>query len=373
MNLKKALFTIAFFNFTIALILSAVSFWGCMELSFAIAPRGVIVDVHTDPVTIIKTPDPTTDATKLAELFSMFQFILPMIINTLALFFTASMFYRLKLKQPLEALTKGTSRIIDNDLDFTITADSQDELGQLCIAFETMRKALLDSNHELWRQADERKRLNAAFSHNLRNPVTVLKGSAKLAKQGLLNDALDSEQLSAHLSLIENYTSRIERYIETMSSIQKLEEIPLVKETIPWNGIISDLKNMIHFIGLDSPKQIQFQAPVYSASVLADKSILFQIAENLISNALRFAVQHIDICCTLREDSLVLSVTDDGCGFPAALLKNNIQPFQKGNEDPEHFGIGLYTSKLLAKRHGGNITCQNNEVGATVSVTIKII
>lgn len=62
---------------------------------------------------------------------------------------------------------------------------SDDELGQLCAAFETMRKELLKSNQELWRQAEERKRLNAVSSHDLRNPITVLKGTVKLLRQAL--------------------------------------------------------------------------------------------------------------------------------------------------------------------------------------------
>ena len=70
---------------------------------------------------------------------------------------------------------------------------------------------------------------------------------------------------------------------------------------------------------------------------------------------------------------LKLSVTDDGCGFPAALIKNGIQPFQKGSEDTEHFGMGLYICNLLCQRHGGSISIQNNEIGATVSATLKIL
>lgn len=64
------------------------------------------------------------------------------------------------------------------DLDFALHTASADELGRLCSAFEAMRRALLESNRRLWRQAEDRQRLNAAFAHDLRNPVTVLKGCA---------------------------------------------------------------------------------------------------------------------------------------------------------------------------------------------------
>lgn len=372
MNLKKALFTIAFTNITIALILSFLSVWGCVIVRSQLAPNGVVIDVHTTPVLVTQMPEPTEQAATIAEIISIIQIILPILIYIFALLITVSMFYHLKLKEPLAVLTKGASRIIENDLDFTIEAKSQDELGQLCTAFETMRKTLLENNRELWRQAEERKRLNAAFSHNLRNPVTVLKGSAKLAKKSVIDGIGSTEQIVDNLSRIESYTGRIERYIETMSSIGRLEEIPVKQETIQWDSLISELKNAIHFVGADSNIKINFCAAACSETVMIDKFILFQIAENLISNALRFAAQSIDVFCSLNETVFELSVTDDGCGFPAALIKNGIQPFQKGNDDTEHFGMGLYTCNLLCQRHGGSIAIKNNKIGATVSATLKI-
>ncbi|NBH83740.1 sensor histidine kinase [bacterium C-53] len=372
MNLKKALFTITFFNITIALILSLLSVWGCVTLRSQIAPSGIVVEIRSNSVVMNQLPERTAQAAAIDEIISVIQMILPILIYIGALFITVSMFYCLKLKEPLALLTKGASRIIENDLDFTIEAESQDELGQLCTAFETMRKTLLDNNRELWRQAEERKRLNAAFSHDLRNPVTVLKGSAKLAEKSVMDGTGSPEQIAGHLSRIERYTGRIERYIETMSSIQRLEEIPIQQEQAEWDNLISELEATITFVGADSSKRIKFNSSTSAKSLSIDKSILFQIAENLISNAIRFAAQTIYVSCSLNETVLKLSVTDDGCGFPAALIKNGIQPFQKGSKDTEHFGMGLYICNLLCQRHGGSISVQNHKIGATVSATLKI-
>lgn len=384
MSLKKALFTITFFTSTASLALSALSFWGCLKLRSAIAPEGYLLDVHSDPIKMTALPKPTENAVKLAEIISVFQLVLPMLIFTLALLFTASAFYRLKLKEPLELLSKSASQIIAGNLDFVIKSRSRDELGQLCIAFETMRQALLDNNRSLWQQTQERKRLNAAFSHNLRNPLTVLKGSAKLARQGLLSGAADTAFLSEHLSLIESYTNRLERYVETMSRIQKLEEISPDLEETDYESVALKLEKNLSFLVLDAGKRLHFQARACPHSILIDTSILFQIAENLVSNALRFAAEHISVSCHVKDEMLILSVRDDGCGFPASLLKNGIRPFQKGNEDAEHFGMGLYTCELLASRHGGWIRIgsapaldidsfgQTLETGAVAYAALKI-
>ena len=373
MKLKKALFAMAFLNTTIAFLLSLFIIWLCIELRSQIAPMGGI-SINVSSAHVITQPqNSTAQAALLADIISLVQIILPILIYIIALFTTASMFYHLKLKEPLKILTEGAACIIDNNLDFTIETTSQDELGQLCTAFETMRKTLLENNYTLWRQGEERKRLNAAFSHNLRNPVTVLKGSIKLALKNNIEDITTaSNPFTDNLLRMERYTNRIEHYVETMSSIQKLEDIRLQPELVKWDSLISELKNMLCFLREDTQKQIQFILAKYEKDILIDKSILFQIAENLVSNALRFAAARIDILCSISNGKLLLSVTDDGCGFPEELLQNGIQPFQKGNEDMGHFGMGLYTCELLCQKHGGNITLKNNPTGATVSIILTI-
>ena len=373
MKLKKALFAMAFLNTTIAFLLSLFIIWLCIELRSQIAPMGGI-SINVSSAHVITQPqNSTAQAALLADMISLAQIILPILIYIIALLTTASMFYHLKLKKPLKILTEGAACIIDNNLDFTIETTSQDELGQLCTAFETMRKTLLENNYTLWRQGEERKRLNAAFSHNLRNPVTVLKGSIKLALKNNIEDITTaSNPFTDNLLRMERYTNRIEQYMETMSSIQKLEDIRLQPELVKWDSLISELKNMLCFLREDTQKQIQFILAKYEKDILIDKSILFQIAENLVSNALRFAAARIDILCSISNGKLLLSVTDDGCGFPEKLLQNGIQPFQKGNEDMGHFGMGLYTCELLCQKHGGNITLKNNPTGATVSIILTI-
>lgn len=373
MKLKKALFVMAFLNITIAFLLSLFIIWLCIELRSQIAPMGGI-SINVSSAHVITQPqNSTAQAALLADMISLAQIILPILIYIIALFTTASMFYHLKLKEPLKILTEGAACIIDNNLDFTIETTSQDELGQLCTAFETMRKTLLENNYTLWRQGEERKRLNAAFSHNLRNPVTVLKGSIKLALKNNIEDITTaSNPFTDNLLRMERYTNRIEQYVETMSSIQKLEDIRLQPELVKWDSLISELKNMLCFLREDTQKQIQFIPAKYEKDILIDKSILFQIAENLVSNALRFATARIDILCSISNGKLLLSVTDDGCGFPEKLLQNGIQPFQKRDEDMGHFGMGLYTCELLCQKHGGNITLKNNPTGATVSIILTI-
>lgn len=372
MCLKKALFTLTLINLSAAAVLSVFSFLGCMKLNSTVAPIGFKINVDLNTVTKTEYPAPSSGTAAAANLLSILQIILPILFFVAALLLTASLFYRWKLKKPLEILMDGANRIMKNDLDFTIAALSGDELGHLCIAFETMRQSLLRDNRELWRQMEERKRLNAAFSHDLRNPVTVLKGSAKMAKQCAAVEKANTLQLMENLIRIETYTDRIERYVETMSNVQRLEQVQLQKLTIDTCELIEELNQALFFAAQDSQKQLVFHSTIDADSVLLDKNMLLQITENLVSNALRFAKQTISVMLSVQADTLKLEVTDDGSGFPAELLKRGVQPFQKGAEEIEHFGMGLYICNLLCQKHGGTLKIGNSVSGAVVCAILKI-
>ena len=122
----------------------------------------------------------------------------------------------------------------------------------------------------------------------------------------------------------------------------------------------------------DTGRQLTFTGTETALEIRIDKNVLFQIAENLVSNAIRFANRKVSVTLSLTDDMLALTVTDDGCGFPAALLKNGIQPFRKGNEDAEHFGMGLYICNLLCRKHDGYLEIRNQEQGASVCAVLKV-
>ena len=370
MSLKKALFTLTVINLLAAIVLSALAFGVCLEIRSQIAPQGIVI--YTGAPSMTTALEPSGQAIFWARALEVMQFALPVLIFICSSFSTAVLFYNLKLKKPVEVLTNGANRIIANDLDFTVETDTSDELGQLCVAFETMRQALVANHKELWRQAEERRRLNAAFSHELRNPVTVLKGAVKLANQSIKSGMASQEQVSENLQRMEGYTQRIEKYVEIMSGVQRLDQIPLGAKTIGWDTLLTELRQTVQLVGLDSGKEIEFETGGSTDELVIDQSVLLQIAENLVSNALRFARQVIHFTCAVSDETLELSVLDDGNGFPPALIQKGIQPFQKGHDGTDHFGMGLYICNLLCQKHGGALKIENTSNGAFVRATIKI-
>ncbi len=452
MKCKKALFTIAFIHLLIAALLSVVSFWLCINFRAQMSPHIVKIQINEGVFEAAESEIAALSSREVivGEALSVLQILLPIVFFVIAMLSTASVFYRLKLEKPLDILTKSAARIMENDLDFTIEGGADDELGQLCAVFEIMRQSLLKNNRHLWLQTEERKRLNAAFSHDLRNPLTVLKGSVKMAKQcckdrhcvqygdaeatpvtemggkdgiqakcavpgmpterdameketmeaapekavpetgtpeaatpetdtiekgTMEKDAMATEFLMENLLRIESYTDRIERYVEIMSKVGKLEEIVAVKAPVDLEGLAGELEDAMEIVASDSGKQLDFcfartDTCQKGVCILLDKNILFQIAENLVTNAARFARHQIYVKLSLSGKELTFEAADDGTGFPAELLKNGVRPFYKSSADSGHFGMGLYICELLCRKHGGSLAMWNLPTGAMVRVVL---
>lgn len=100
---------------------------------------------------------------------------------------------------------------------------------------------------------------------------------------------------------------------------------------------------------------------------------VMQIYENLLSNSIRYAKSDIAISVVIENNNLVISVSDDGCGFKNIEIEKATLPFYKSSKDisTEHLGLGLNISKILSERHGGNIQIANNKAGGAC-VTEKI-
>lgn len=310
MSLKKALFTMMFLGLLLASLLSIGVFYTCTKFNRTIDPHGIAIYSTTSPPSIITGPELSAQDEMIADIISILQIVLPILIFTVVILATSILFYRIKLKEPLNLLKNGSERIMQNDLDFVIPIQPDaDELGQLCNAFEKMRENLLVNNQTLWRQAEERKRLNAAFAHDLRNPLTVLKGTVKLLRKGVLDEPT--------LSRMESYTRRIEQYIDSMSSIQKLEQMAVQKQSIPCSQLYSEIADTVNLLAPSLSCELS-QTDINAAdmeTVEIDPGLFMIVVENLVANAARFAEERLWFHFDVKDSFLLLSVTDDGPGF----------------------------------------------------------
>ena len=350
MGLKRSFVLLA------ALLLTAGVYAVCNFIAGGY-PRGGISIAPDGTITALEQP--SAEQERILHLLGGIQIASIAVLPVAGLGLAGVLFYQLKLKGPISVLQMGTERIRDHDLDFTIPEVSKDELGQVCAAFETMRAELLRSNQELWRQAEERKRLNAAFAHDLRNPITVLKGTVKLLRRGA-----EDEQA---LERLEVYTRRIEQYVEAMSGVRRLEQLPVEPRPVSLSQLGNELEETAGLLAPALSLSCRFPKEGW---VNLDHGLFLTVAENLIANTVRFSRSKLEL--TLETDSgfLTLTAADDGPGFPQELIQNGPKPFGKRDGDAAHFGMGLYTCKLLCQKHGGDLRLQNGP-GAVVLASFK--
>lgn len=300
------------------------------------------------------------------------------VYSLLAIFITSKLFYNHKIKEPLTILMEEANYISKNDLTFECRYDSKDELGDLCFAFDLVRRNLLENNQRMWDMMEDQKTINAAFAHDLRTPLTIIQGYMDLLLRYYPEGKISEEKLLESLSLMKNNLNRLEKFADTMKEINKLDDIEVKKETIEISQLMSFIEEGTHIFNdktaitvlcnclSDSHKEVQI-----------DKTIFMEILENLLSNALRFTRDRIYITIDMDErDHLVLYVKDNGPGFQKVEMSQLTKPYytSEGKHTTEHFGIGLTICETLSRKHGGHIGFANStEGGAIVSVTFSII
>ena len=278
----------------------------------------------------------------------------------------ALLFYRNRLKKPLAELRTASEKIANNDLDFSIDYDSNDELGQLCASFEIMRTTLADNFSKMWRQVEERKALNAAFAHDLRTPLTVLKGYNEMLQ------ASDNSQTRETAATMGKHISRMENYVSSMSNIRRMEDTQPEYKLIDLQPLVSSLYDSAKIICTKNGKELILQNDISVLQLSLDSAFISQVCNNLISNAVRYARTLVTISFTLHDNGLLLSVSDDGNGFDKDSLQKAANPYFTGESNhSEHFGLGLYICKLLCEHHNGYLQIRNTVNGANVSAYFK--
>ena len=283
----------------------------------------------------------------------------------------AAVYYRKKLREPITQLQNGVERIQEDNLDFHIEYDSDDELGRLCCSMEKMRRELRQKHKALWESLEQRKLLNASVSHDLRTPITVLKGYLDYLEKNIPQDKLTEDMLFDTVSSMQGAVNRLELYVESVRDIEKIENIEIEKRSenvkLLWNELRSNVRQ------LAGNKEIIISNDITVEKIQIDKGVFFRILENLLQNALRYAEKQVSINLSREKDFLTLTVKDDGKGFSAADLEKATTVFYSNDKEKQHFGIGLSVCKILCEKHGGLLYVGNQkEKGACVTAKLKI-
>lgn len=297
--------------------------------------------------------------------------LLPVLFSVLGIGFAAISFYHIKLKEPLKALQQGIDHISNNDLDFTIDYQKQDELGKLCSAFELMRRELVRNNRYMWNLVEERRKINASISHDLRTPITVIKGYSEYLDKNTGKGTLTERGIREIAVYIHQAASRLEEYADSVHEIQALEDMHLEYQEVSLSDFEEEIVSQLSIIDKQTTKKICVSSELPQQTVVLSTAAVFRIIENIISNALRYCKEIIEADISFSQPFLIVVITDDGRGFSQKDLAEATNYFYKGKSSKAHFGIGLSICKMLSEKHGGFIQL-DNAPGKGARVTVKI-
>ncbi len=302
------------------------------------------------------------------QIFKMINHLAPWFWSVFCLVCSALSFYQMVLKQPFQVLESASAHITDNNLDFKVQCDGSNELAQLCHSFETMRTSLSANNHEMMGMIEQRKRLNDAYTHELRTPVAVLRGYADMILKYYPIGQMPQEELMETVHTMSEHIERIEAFTDSMNTIQKLEDIVISPKKTDMKQFVEIIKNSADVLGKSQGITIRFQNTVCEEWLTIDTDAVLQVFENLLGNALRFANQEICISFSLCDNMLTMVIQDDGKGFTEKELRKAGQCYYSGKDSDGsyHFGLGLHIANLLCEKHGGSLLVENAVAGGAM-------
>lgn len=291
---------------------------------------------------------------------------LPVLLSLSGILFCGFLFYEEKLRSPIDILKRSAEKISGQDLDFQIEYDARDELGELCGAFERMRIALSENNSQMWQMLEQRRQLQASVAHDLRNPIAIIKGHAEYLRLNYPLGTLSEKRVISITDNIEGAAARLMHYTESIREINRLEDLEIKREPVIFSDLFAEISEELGSIS----DKITLENNVGNRAVNLDKQALYRILENLVGNSLRFAKTYIKIEFGFEGDTLSVCVSDDGEGFSEKILNSKKRAFITDKSDSTHSGMGLTICRILAEKHGGELT-YFNENGAVSKIFLK--
>lgn len=297
----------------------------------------------------------------------------PFIILFLSVLFFAWLMGR-RIKQPVDELMLAVEKIRQQDLNFTINYQRHNELGDLCSAFNQLRRELQQSLEREWRKQEEMRTTIAALSHDLRTPVTIIQGHVEGLARAEAGEKRNS-RLERYLPVLEASSQRMARLLNDMLLVSALEQSSFLIQPQPV-VLAEEMEGKARVYKLQAAAhEIEFSYTYHNLAaqetpVFLDLHRLEQILDNLFENALRYTPAHgqIFLTCTRDSRSLAFVLRDTGCGIASEDLPHVFARFYHGKQQPESklpraSGLGLYTCKLLVEKQGGTIAIQNHPSG----------
>lgn len=292
------------------------------------------------------------------NLLELLRNLAPFLWGLGAVLWVTERFYQRKIKEPLELLQKQVAYLGAGEFSRPVEVYTNDDFEILATSFEALRRDLVQQQQEIQELHLEQKKINAAFSHDLRTPLAVIQNNGELLAEILPED---HPLVQKALSKIQNNVTRLTNFSQTMQEIQRLEEMPLEKKAVSQGTFSHDLEEL-----LEAFPQIALSNQLFQSGRLnIDCGAVMEAFENVLYNASRYSNEKITVTVRKHAGFLELVVKDDGPGFTKEALDSATDPYYSQQKE-NHFGLGLTIADVLTRKHGGVLKIGNGVEGGAV-------
>ncbi len=308
--------------------------------------------------TLVLVPD--IDLAKAFKILMMLPIALIalFILTIIALIIILSKILADGIINPLRELNYAAERISAGDLDFEMTYDKDDEFGKLCNEFDRMRLKLKDSLSKQVQYEKSRRQLIASISHDLKTPLTSIKGYVEGLQDGLVTDEATYQR---YLRVIWDKSNRLNHLIDDLFIFSKMElgEFKIDPVQVDSDMLLDELLSSRELELKEAEVDFHVEKPIPQAKLLVDVNRIGQVLDNLIDNALKFTKTRIHIHTAIENKSFSIFISDDGLGMDEEDLPYIFDHFYKIDKvrstNAKGTGLGLAICKELIEAHDGTI------------------
>ncbi|WP_255504987.1 sensor histidine kinase [Lysinibacillus sphaericus] len=279
------------------------------------------------------------------------------------------------LKKKMFGLQEAIEKIQNQNLDFTINHSGIREIDEISVSLEQMKEALNSSLKQQWESEQARREQISALAHDLKTPLTIIRGNAEL----LQDTAQDDIQREYNDYILKN-TMEIEKFTKELIDLSKMERnVTREKTNVKTDAFMTEVEQQMRALSLEKRLQVDIQKEILPARIFIDEEQFYRAILNVIANAVEHTPEYGKVTLTVQvaTDVIRFIVTDSGCGFSPRDLNEATKQFYRGDPSRnagDHHGMGLYIAQSIVQRHAGTLLIDNDLLagGGRVTITIPI-
>lgn len=268
--------------------------------------------------------------------------------------------------EPLNVLSEGAERIGRGELTQELCYTGDAEFEDVCAAFNNMQRSILREQEKNRKYEKARTDMIAGISHDLRTPLTAVRGTVK----GLLDGVADTpEQQRRFLETAYRRTGDMDVLLQQLFYLSRLEtgNLPLSLQMTEISAMIGEYVEDRRALYAKEPLELTAKTGTIQVELLIDSGQLRRIFDNLLENSRKYAEVCpliIGITLTRVNRGVCICFSDNGRGVPEEKLPHVFEEFYRGDESrgrKEGNGLGLYIVKYLTEAMGGSVRAENRD------------